>query len=493
MDAQHRTKNRTIGLALLSTVFLSLATTPALAQADPLTGQQLSWRPCFDPADPPPNPPANFERLECAEFQAPLDWHRPGHKKISIAVSRIRATGPAAGVLFTNPGGPGSPGRRLPLSLSRRTELADRFDLIGIDPRGTGASSPVRCGPPAAADQALPLDPRDRTPANLTAMQDQAERIIRDCQVFLGERAATTTTAQTARDLDLLRHLLGQRKINFLGISAGTWLATHYASLFPHRAGRFALDSAMDATGSWESTQATLPMAYERRFREGFLPWLAQRHATYGWGQTPAAAHARYEGLRARLATAPVNGINGAVLDAIILGGLGHAAAFPGLAGQLAALDKGQATPLAAPPGSDILNPDPASYGAVYTAIRCNDTPSRFTRASLVADSARLGQRYPLYGWAQVVNDCLGWQRPGLPVTRITGHGLPPMLIVQSEQDPKTPIEGARRLQQRLPGSRLLVVAGGDHGLYPGNPCVNTAVEAFLAHGTLPEGETRCP
>lgn len=485
-----------------------LLAAPATAVAEESTptrylNQRLDWKPCFDASKPPPGLPPGGLALECARYTAPMNWRRPRDgKDITIAVSRLRATGARQGVLFTNPGGPGEAGRALPLNFlatGQHAVLASQ-DVLGIDVRGTGGSSQVRCQIP----QPSPLpDWRDRSPATINTFLAVNDRIANECQA--PELGRHVNTEQTAHDLDLLRHLLNQRKINYYGVSGGAWLGPYYATYFPHRVGRFVLDSVNDVTATWQELLNDQPRGMQRRFEVDFLPWLARHHDRYGWGRTATEANATYETVRARMAAKPVElqgqKFGGSELDTVIIGSLGQKDTFIQTAETLALLKRlteGASVPANAEslPGNDILAPDPASQTGTALSIVCNDTPYRGGRAGTIADSERLGRRYPLMGWHKIVQQCMSWQRPELRLPKVTGRGLPPMLLVQSERDPQTPIEGARRTQRALGnGSPVLVVANeGDHWMYlRGNGCVDTRVNTYLTTGVLPTDGSTCP
>ncbi|MGW0517734.1 alpha/beta hydrolase [Crossiella sp. NPDC003009] len=461
--------------------------------------QRLNWKPCFDQANPPPGLPPGGTALECAGYAAPMNWRRPREgKDITVAITRLRATGVRQGVLFTNPGGPGEAGRSFPLNFlaaGQQAVLAGQ-DVYGIDVRGTGGSSQVSCQPTAPSP--LP-DWRDRSPANLAKFLAVNDAIARDCQN--SELGKYVNTEQTAHDLDLLRHLLGEHKINYYGVSGGAWLGPFYATYFPHRVGRFVLDSVPDVTATWQQLLNDQARAMERRFRTDFLPWLARHHDRYGWGRTAAETGATYETVRARLAAKPVavqgRLLGGADLDMVIVGTQGQKDYFPSAAANLALLKRlSEGGPAAeSAPGQDILTPDPNSQTGTALSIVCNDTPYRGGRAGTIAESERLGRRYPLMGWQKIVQQCMSWQRPDLRLPGVTGRGLPPMLLVDSVRDPQTPIEGAQRAQRVLPkGSPMLVVTDeGDHWMYlRGNACVDTRVSAYLTTGALPANGSTC-
>ena len=492
------------GSALVSHRFAT-ALSPSAAR---YRAQSLSWRGCID-RDLEPGLPTAYYRLQCATLTAPLDWADPSAgPEVEIAVSRLKATrSPATGVLFTNPGGPGAAGVDLPLLFlsDARKALLRSQDIYGMDVRGTGDSSNVSCG----GLRARLLDPRDREPANLDLLLDSAALTARACDVVGGDLIDQVTTEQTVHDLDLLRAVVGAPKVNWIGYSAGTWLGAQYATTFPENVGHMVLDSNVDFTGSWQDALQLQPAGFERRFTEDFTPWVAKYQADYGLGSTSGAVQASYERIRSGLRSdVPID--SAVTLDQVVAGSLYSKGLFPLAASVLSELDRF----LTAQRTSNVramsqararvrstlplLQRSTMSFAgdasdATFLAVTCNDTTWAGGRAGLVASSEQLGTASPLLGWAVIDQPCAFWKRSAVDAPPPTGVGLPPVLMVQSDHDPATPIEGARRAASRFAGARLLTVTGeGDHGLYAGgNACVNKAVERFVGSGTLPaEGAT---
>jgi pimeloyl-ACP methyl ester carboxylesterase len=494
------------GSTVLSTVLGPTGLGPKVAR---YRAQELSWRGCID-RQAEPGLPADYYRLQCATLIAPLDWADAGNgAEVEIAVSRLKAaTSPAKGVLFTNPGGPGAPGLDLPLLFvsDARKALLNSQDIYGMDVRGTGESSNVTCG----GSSSRLLDPRERGTANLDLLLDAAELTARACDVAGGELIDHVTTEQTVRDLDLLRAVVAAPKVNWIGFSAGTWLGAHYATAFPKRVGHMVLDSNVNFTGSWQAALESQPKGFERRFTADFAPWVAKYQAVYGLGGTSGAVQASYERIRAGLRSdVPID--SAVTLDQLVAGALYSKGLFPLAATVLADLDdfltaqrssniramsRSRARVSAAMP---LLRRDRMAFAgdandATFLAVTCNDTAWTGGRSGLVKDSARLGADSPLLGWATVGQPCAFWKRPAVNTPVPTGSGVPPVLMVQSEHDPATPIEGARAAADGFAGARLLTVTGeGDHGLYAGgNACVNKAVERFIVNGTLPVVGAAC-
>ncbi|AXB41537.1 alpha/beta hydrolase [Amycolatopsis albispora] len=486
--------------------------TPALANPGALntTGiparyaeQELDWRQCT--AEDVPDQPDTAKVLECATFATPRDWERPDDRQdLTIAISRLKSTGGTTASVLTNPGGPGGPGRSFPASLSQQAKLREHQEIIGIDTRGTGRSTNISCG---GAGQGAVHDPRDRDPRNLDLLLDSLELTTKTCERTSGELVEFVDTFHNTKDLDLLRVLLGREKINWIGYSAGTWLGAHYAQRFPERVGRFVLDSSVDFTSGWATSFDMQPMGYERRWRQDFLPWAAAHDNRYGLGVTGEQVRQTFEAVRYALTRNPVE-VDGAKvgpgeLDSRFLGLLKSKHAFPGLADFLAQLKtltandapeeakaRARAAIAAAPAEPDPLD----AMLAVLTAVRCNDAPEHGDRKSVIRRSQKFLDQGNLLagGYWMFIQNCIFWENQPRPLPTMDGKGVPPVVLVQSVNDPATPIEGARKAHAGFANSRLLTVTGeGDHGIYGyGNAAVDKVVDAYLVDGVVPEDQS---
>ncbi|MFB7670360.1 alpha/beta hydrolase [Kitasatospora purpeofusca] len=507
----NRTRRTTFGrrtAALLALLTLASATGTTGAVATP-TGaaapavparyahQQLTWQPCAEEAT-----------LECATMTAPRDWHHPGRgPDITVAVSRHRATDPARriGTLLTAAGGPGGQGLLRPADHARNAPaLGASYDIIGFDQRGVGHSTRAVCQTPEEFRSFFSGDFRDDTPADRARVIANSAALAAGCEQRSGGLLPFLTTEQTARDVDLLRALLGERRISYYGPSYATMIGAYYATLFPHRIERMVLDSNIGFDGTWERFQLGQPMSFQRRFEEDFLPWLAARDATYHYGTTPAEVKARWEARRAALREHPIvdgqltlgpNQLDNGTIQGIYRENNG----FTLLATALTALDDWPAADPAARTTArrvfgDYLSPE---FLAEFFAVTCGDTPWTRDLSLWAARGAENAARWPLVGartlaFAAV---CASWPTPTAPRVHVTGAGLPPTLMLNSVHDPATYYEAALSAHRALRGSRLVTVTdNGDHGQYPGpNPCVRNAVESYLLAGATPAADLTCP
>ncbi|MEU5051799.1 alpha/beta hydrolase [Streptomyces sp. NPDC021096] len=458
--------------------------------------QHLDWQQCEK--DSP---------LECAAMTVPRDWHHAdAGADITVEVSRHRASDPAKrrGVLMMAAGGPGGKGLMRPARLVKESpSVAAAYDVVGFDQRGVGRSTRAVCENEAEFADFLDGDFRDRSPAALRRVVDRSRKFVESCRTRSGDLLPYLNTDQTARDMDLFRSLLGERKISYYGPSYATMIGAYYATLFPQRVERAVLDSNIAFDGSWESFLKGQPMSFQRRFEKDFLPWLAQYDGVYHYGRTAAEAKAKWERRRGELGQRPVtvdgvvvgpNQLDSGAIQAMYNAGQG----FRPLAAALAALDHW-----------DVAKPEEkatvrqlfggyadSSFFAQYFSVTCNDTPWTRDMNHWIRRSGEDTRERPLAGARELAfaSVCAAWPTSPAPKVKVTGAGLPATLMLNSVHDPATYYEAAQRAHRALRGSRLVTVTGGgDHGQYlVGNACVDGIVDAYLLAGTVPAGDTSC-
>ena len=261
----------------------------------------LQWHPCT----------VSGAAMQCASLAVPLDYRHPSGRKITLALSMVPATAPVdkqQGDLLVNPGGPGGSGRFLAAVVAYGMDhpVASRYNVIGFDPRGVGASVPaLRCD----RDFFAGVRP-DYVPATRAAEQvliGRARAYAADCQRRFGWLLPYMTTEDAARDMDSIRAALGQQKLSYLGYSYGTYLGQVYATLFGNRVRRMVLDSTVDPQGAWYSDNISQDYAFESRL-QAFFAWIAAHAASYQLGTTRAQVQQAWYRARAMLASHPIAG-----------------------------------------------------------------------------------------------------------------------------------------------------------------------------------------
>ncbi|WP_346776447.1 alpha/beta hydrolase [Streptomyces sp. HNM0574] len=441
--------------------------------------------------------------MECGTVRVPLDSARPDGPRLRIAVSRVPATGTREqrrGVLLVNPGGPGGSG--LPYAVTKREKLPEdvrrAYDVIGFDPRGTGRSAPADCGAMGGLFDAPGPDPLPRTPAGERAWSDAQRRMAEDCAEGLGPALPHLSTTETAHDMDAVRAALGERRISYLGVSYGTYLGAAYAAAFPRRIDRMVLDSVV---GPWDWHDFDVRQARAMlRQRATLFDWLAARDGHYRLGGTPSRVRASYARVRAELKRNPVRGFGAAEFDRAVYDALGRTERWQRLGeGMRDHLREGSVSGLGPESPEDAFDsPASRTFQAANRAVKCADDPGP-TPDGTVRDLRSLRARDPLPVLTGLeAATCAHWPHHPphrTPLGSEGGAGVPPVLLVASEHDPVTPVDGARRMRALLPGSRLVTLHEDySHGVFAsrGNDCVDGTVSAYLTEGRRPARDVHC-
>jgi pimeloyl-ACP methyl ester carboxylesterase len=448
------------------------------------TGQQLVWQDCGD--DIP-------TEIRCATVAAPIDYRRPDAGALEVTFSKLATETPAKrrGVLFLNPGGPGLPGLEEPRwrgeSLPR--QVREQYDLIGFDPRGVGRSTPVSCG--LTGDETIQLTPH--LPENFDHDVAVARSVATKCAAA-GPTVGHLSTRDVARDMDLIRVLLGEDTISYFGVSYGTYLGAVYTQLFPGRTDRVVLDSNIDPARAWRGVFQAMTVAAADDF-ERFTRWAATRDGTYHFGRTPAAVSRTFWKLAARVAHNPID-IDGRMFTEFHARTVMATSSHEPEAGAAYLLDLRRAVN-GAP--HELSVPDMAegedAGTSLYWSVLCNDVSTWPRNPQTYRDDvARNLKRYPLVGdMLTNITPCAFWSLPRTEPD-LTVRNDTPVLIVQNDRDPATPASMGEGLHRALRGSRLVMVEHGlTHGAYGvGNACADDAVNAYLATGTLPANDVTC-
>lgn len=444
--------------------------------------------------------------IQCGTVQVPLDYAESDGQKISLTVSRVRASGEPAerqGALVFNPGGPGASGMYFPMAaeLPEWKRVAEAYDIVGYAPRGVGRSAPLSCEDPADFTKAPTQSPVYPSESYKRERIAQAKAYARGCADSAGPALAHYNSLNNARDLDVLRAALGEQKLTFMGASYGTYFGALYATLFPSHVRRMVFDSAVDPDPAriWYRNNLDQSLAFEARWAD-FRTWIAKHHTTYHLGSTAEAVRKSYERVRAGVAQQPAGGTVGpGQLQAAMLGAGYYDDYWPMRATALAEYLKGNPKPLIAQAAP---RPEAAAESengnAVYTAVECNDGSWPTDWRVWDRDNTALARRAPFETWdnAWMNLPCAYWPAPRQkPADVRTGPGeLPPTLILAAERDAATPYKGALELQRRLAGSVLVTERNaGTHGIAGGgNACVHAYLEEYLLQGKAPVRRAEC-
>jgi pimeloyl-ACP methyl ester carboxylesterase len=459
----------------------------------------VEWSPC-------PDLPQESPALECARYEVPLDYDRPDGRTATLPLTRLKATGPGErlGSLFLNPGGPGGSGTGMPADPGF-ARLAQRFDLIGFDPRGAGASTPaIECDESdelVARWDAAKARPDRRTGPRRALIQGR--RFARSCRSGTGRFLRNVGTDYAARDLDRLRAAVGDEKLNYLGFSYGTYLGTVYADEFPSRVRAVVLDGALDPDEYGDDFLTLLRKNYRvsERALTRWLAWCgANRPACAFGGDDPRAA---LDALIDRLDAEPLirDGAQGrevangytVVYALYLLLSFGRPA-WGDIAEILTELDRGNPV-LTNRDLSEILG-DPSPN----VTIECTDSAGGVSPKQFLKNANRSWDLAPTFAPALTSGPpsydgangaaCAHWPLRS-PASDYTGdfraQGADPILVVGNTRDPSTPYSGAVTLTDTLDNASLLTLVGDGHTSYSRSQCIRDRVDAYLIDRTLPE------
>lgn len=514
---KHGGVRRAVAAAAAAGLAAALAAGATDASASPGTGQQAVPARTAPAQVPVLNWKACDKGFQCATARVPLDYRHPRGAKIIIAVVRHLAEEPAQrlGSLFIDGGGPAEQIEGLVgFYPSLPAVMRERFDIVFFDPRGFGFSTAVRCFPDAAAEQKF-LSPLPLFPVG--AKQDAAwertyARFDARCAGTNGALLDHDTSADVARDMDLLRAAVGDPVLNYLGVSYGTGIGAIYANLFPSRVGRMILDANLDPV-AWTTPDRNLPftlrLGQDEANAAGMTAFLnlcgqaARTRCAFSAG-TPAGTRAKWNTLLRRLTAHPVTVGSPpqtfTYADAFGVVDLGDVTAWQQGAVQLQQLWAASATTTtAAPAASRTPATAPLYTGAEQAlAVLCSDGPDPRNPGVYAADARLAYARSGGFGTAQLWGSepCARWPGTGArdrytgPWNRRTAH---PILLVGITGDSQVPYRDDLAMAHDLGRARLLTVRGFGHTEIA-NPstCATEYELGYLQTGALPSAGTIC-
>ena len=490
------------GFVLAVSVLLAAAAA-APAAATPA----IDWEPCGE----------DFPGIECATFDVPLDYDSPRGRTTEIALARVPAADTAhrIGSVFVNPGGPGGSGVGLVLEgfgQELHDNLGGRFDVVGFDPRGVGASDPIHCFDSeddlVAFLNATPLFPYQA--GQYRPFYDHWASLADRCLSRDGRIARHMSTADVVRDLDLLRRAVGDRKLTYLGFSYGSYLGNTYANLFPNNVRALVIDGVLDPrlwSSGWQIKSDRV--ATQEEFDE-FLRLCREAGPACAFGDGRRTAK-RWEALARAVEDEPIDlgdgflytydfligDAAGAMYSPEIWGGPEGYGVFLDLIADIALGDQSARSQARQVRRSFVqeLEADYDNGFDAYFGNQCADTeyPSTFFEFRAIDVYARAGSRFgPFWWWFN--NGCADWPvAPDRYVGPWTARTSAPVLVVGNFFDGVTDYAGAVASSKLLRNARLLSYAGWGHTAYGRSECTTEYVDAYLVSGALPPVGTVCP
>ncbi|MFF4154655.1 alpha/beta hydrolase [Streptomyces sp. NPDC001651] len=479
-----------------------------------LRAQELTWRDCPAPSQAQggggsPSPLPDDGTWQCARMKAPRDWDDPKGDTIELELIRVKTTGPEnrrIGSLIFNFGGPGGSGvTTLPAFGESYATLRTRYDLVSFDPRGVGRSAPVWCEDDQQLDAYFQQDATPDDAAERTELVDSTRDFNNACEKNSGEMLPHVGTTEAARDMDLMRQVLGDDKLHYFGFSYGTELGGVYAHLFPEKVGRAVFDAVVDPTQTPEQESLAQARGFQLAL-DNFAEDCTSQAEDCPIGDTPEDVENRIATLLKDLDSKPIKGIFPRELtqtDATngIVQALYSKDFWPYLTEGLEQAYDGDGSTLMLL--SDSLNgrSENGEYNnstAANVSINCADDKPRYT-PTFVEDRLPLFQKASdLFGdalaWSML--SCTDWAVPGAADhPDVSAPGSAPILVVGNTGDPATPYEGARKMARAL-GDGVgveMTYKGQGHGAYESdNKCVRDAVNGYLLDGKVPAAGTVC-
>jgi pimeloyl-ACP methyl ester carboxylesterase len=476
--------------------------------------QSLSWGPCAGFARTEADrEPLKAVDARCARLTVPLDYANPAGDIITLGLLRRPARDPSAriGSLLINPGGPGAAGLASAARLAeqaKKNALGERFDFVGFDPRGVGSSEPaVSCLTDQERDTERAKDDElDSSPAGVARVEGEQRDYAGKCVQRTGKGAAMLAnmgTRDVVRDMDVMRSVLGDEKLTYLGFSYGTRIGTTYAETFPSNVRALVLDGALDPNQNVVDELVAQGEGFQKAF-EAFTEWCAKRQDC-ALGRDVHAAQGAYQALVRPLADRPLDIGNGRKLSfsdasTAVIQALYAEELWEPLNTGLAELKRQRGNTLMLLADAYFERGADGHYSTTqdaFTAVRCLDDPRVTDKALVLEAQRRYKEAAPFLDDGRpasaALDACAFWPVPNTSSPHVPQvPGLPPVLVISTTGDPATPYQAGVNLAKALNGALLTYEATQHTAFLQDNACVNDAGTAYLIDGTLPPPNTRC-
>jgi len=441
-------------------------------------------------------------QIECATFEVPLDYAKPGGETIELSLIRIKARqqDQRIGVLMANPGGPGASANefvrlwRILLS----NDIRNRFDIVSFDPRGVGESTPIVCHD--SLQELVAVDPDPDNDTEWAHARAVAKEFADACAAKYADLLPHVGTKDVARDMDAIRAALGEEKLNYVGYSYGTSIGGVYADMFADRIRAMVLDGGTDLSLGFEDVNRTQMIGFERAF-EAYLTDCRAKSCSISSGGDPRAvvdqiiARAEQSPIPAKDADRPAGpgevqlGIISAMYSKLTWTSLTRALqeARDGDGSGLVELTDQY---LQREGDGDYPNLIEANAAVNYVDSACPKDPEAYR---LLGD--RFAKDAPTFGRSAATSGllCAYWPATANPVDAPEGKGAPPIIVIATTNDPATPYEWGVALSQQLESGILVTHRGEGHTIYAqGNACIDSVVNSYLLTLAVPAEGTTC-
>ncbi|MCX5036344.1 MULTISPECIES: alpha/beta hydrolase [Streptomyces] len=472
------------------------------AELSPYYEQKLAWRDCGVPG------------FQCATMKAPLDYAEPADGDVRLAVARKKATGPGKrlGSLLVNPGGPGGSAigyLQQYAGIGYPAEVRAQYDMVAVDPRGVARSEPVECLNGREMDAYTQTDVTPDDAGETDELVDAYKEFAEGCGADAPKLLRHVSTVEAARDMDVLRAVLGDEKLTYVGASYGTFLGATYAGLFPDRTGRLVLDGAMDPSLPARRLNLEQTAGFETAFQSFAKDCVQQPDCPLGDKDTTPDQVGKnlksfFDDLDAK--PLPAGDADGRKLtESLATTGVIAAMYDEGAWQQLresltSAIKEKDGAGLLILSDSYYEREADGGYSNLMfanAAVNCLDLPAAFSSPDEVrAALPDFEKASPVFGeglaWSSL--NCTYWPvKPTGEPHRIEAAGATPIVVVGTTRDPATPYRWAEALSDQLSSGRLLTYEGDGHTAYGrGSSCIDAAINTYLLTGTAPKDGTRC-
>tara|TARA_B110000503_G_scaffold139582_1_gene228315 strand:- start:1393 stop:2868 length:1476 start_codon:yes stop_codon:yes gene_type:complete len=440
--------------------------------------QELKWRDCYD-------------GFECSSFKVPVDYEKVDNQSFNLKVLRHSAVDQKSklGAILVNPGGPGGSATNYAYNADYiiSSKILRKYDIVGFDPRGINESSAIRCLSNSEEDAFLNTDAGDGKAASIAALVAISKDFAAKCAKAAGSKLGHYSTLEAAKDMEILRNLLGEKKLNYLGKSYGTYLGTLYAALFPDSIGRIVLDGAVSPNISIRDQELAQAIGFDNALNN-FL-----------------ASQERFKlsdikKLLSQSAVNPMKDANGRsatqsiVITAVAKTLYDSTEGWNDLSKALnQAITKRNPTLIFEQADSYNSRDSAGNYYSnqndISIMVTCLDWEDFRTIEEMKLDAANFKEAAPIFG--PYLNfaglPCKYWKsQPQLPPIALKKITTPPILIIGVTNDPATPYKWSQELAEVFTNSRLLTLNGEGHtGHNQGNKCVDSVVDSYFLTGKI--------
>lgn len=449
--------------------------------------------------------------MTCTDLKAPVDWAKPDGDQITLAVSRHTASGTSMGSLLINPGGPGGSGFDFAQGFTGSAGVYANYDIIGFDPRGVGRSTPIVCFTDDADRDEMIYGTYDDPYGSAgweAELADRQKNWVDACEENTGDLLAHIDTTSVAHDMDMMRAVLGDDKLNYLGYSFGTYIGTVYAQLFPDKVGRMVLDGAVEPPFGTFDELATQMAGFDSAFRAYMTDCLSTSDCPFDGPVDNAMGEAH--ALALSVDGEGLKSSDGRVLDSATVGtgialALYNASNWSYITLMFQGLLDGDAETAFLLADSYNGRDGGGGYADrsldVYFAVTCAEGTIGTDDIDLQQGLSIMDQKGPYVGGILALDDyvlleeaCSQWPypRPEFPET-FDAEGAPPILVIGTTNDPATPYAQSVALADELSSGVMITYNGEGHTVYGnGVACIDDLVDDYFVNDVVPSADPNC-